>query len=235
MSTDLHSLSGAFALDALSADEAQRFRMHLQGCAVCQQEVRELREAATRMAEVEAVPPPAALKARVLAAADRTPQKPPKVADTVAPSSRRRWVPRLAAAAAAVVLAVAAGVGVAQLAGDDEPPLAADVVQVLEADDVRTAEVETSHGPVLVATSQGRGEMALDTSGLHRLAAPHVYQLWSITGGAPTSAGVLDDPGTGASMDLPATGSQVAITVEPAGGSDQPTTEPIVVVDPATV
>ena len=195
MSTDLHSLSGAFALDALSADEAQRFRTHLQGCAVCQQEVRELREAATRMAEVEAVPPPAALKARVLAAADRTPQKPPKVADTVAPSSRRRWVPRLAAAAAAVVLAVAAGVGVAQLAGDDER----------------------------------------DTSGLHLLDDQHVYQLWSINGGAPTSAGVLDDPGTGASMDLPATGSQVAITVEPAGGSDQPTTEPIVVVDPATV
>ena len=77
--------------------------------------------------------------------------------------------------------------------------------------------------------------MAVDTSGLHTLDQGHVYQLWSIVDGTPTSVGVLDDPGTGASMAMPEPGTQVAITVEPAGGSERPTTDPIVEVDPASV
>jgi anti-sigma-K factor RskA len=36
-------------------------------------------------------------------------------------------------------------------------------------------------------------------------------------------------------MPLPASGTTVAITVEPAGGSKAPTTRPIVSVDPASV
>ncbi len=36
-------------------------------------------------------------------------------------------------------------------------------------------------------------------------------------------------------MEMPEAGTQVAITVEPAGGSEQPTTEPIVQVDPGEV
>jgi anti-sigma-K factor RskA len=239
MSTDLHTLSGAFAIDALSAEEAEQFRTHLQGCAVCRQEVRELRAAAARMGEIEAVAPPAALKARVLAAADRTAQRPPKVVGLGRPGTgeagRRRWLPRVAAAAAAAVVVVGAAVGIGQIAGEDSTSLQAGVVQVFEADDAHTAEVDTSHGAVRVATSPARGEMAVDTSGLQPLDDEHVYQLWSIADGTPTSVGVLDDPGAGASMEMPATGTQVAITVEPAGGSELPTTDPIVAVDPAEV
>jgi anti-sigma-K factor RskA len=36
-------------------------------------------------------------------------------------------------------------------------------------------------------------------------------------------------------MRLPADGTTVAITIEPPGGSDQPTQKPIVAMDPATV
>ena len=36
-------------------------------------------------------------------------------------------------------------------------------------------------------------------------------------------------------MGLPAKGTQVAVTVEPKGGSEQPTTDPIVEVDPNAV
>ena len=32
MSTDLHTLSGAYALNALSAEEAEQFRQHLEAC-----------------------------------------------------------------------------------------------------------------------------------------------------------------------------------------------------------
>lgn len=235
MSTDLHVLSGAYALDALSPEEAEQFRSHLQECSVCNQEVRELREAAARMAAVETVTPPDALKERVLAAADRTAQLPPRVT-RLGSGDRRRWVPRLAAAAAAVVVAAGAGLGIATLTGDDDAAtLQAGVVRVFEAEDANHAEVDTSHGAVRVATSPGRGEMAVDTSDLQPLDAEHVYQLWSIADGTPVSVGVLADPDQGASMEMPDSGTQVAITVEPAGGSEQPTTDPIVQVDPSAV
>jgi len=35
MSTDLHTLSGAYAVDALSDDEARLFDTHLEGCPAC--------------------------------------------------------------------------------------------------------------------------------------------------------------------------------------------------------
>ena len=45
MTTDVHTLSGAYALDALSDQEAADFREHLRGCQACRDEVRELRAA----------------------------------------------------------------------------------------------------------------------------------------------------------------------------------------------
>lgn len=36
-------------------------------------------------------------------------------------------------------------------------------------------------------------------------------------------------------MEMPAVGTEVAITVEPAGGSEQPTTDPIMRVAPSEV
>ena len=48
---DLHSLSGAYALDALEAgSERDRFTRHLSRCQSCASEVRGFREVATAMA-----------------------------------------------------------------------------------------------------------------------------------------------------------------------------------------
>ncbi|MGN6132708.1 MAG: RskA family anti-sigma factor, partial [Nocardioidaceae bacterium] len=102
MSTDLHTLSGAYAIDALSPEEAEEFRTHLSACQVCRDEVRELREAAAKMGASEALGPPPALRARVLEAASRQPQQPPRVRSLA--ERRRRWQPRLRVAAAVAVL-----------------------------------------------------------------------------------------------------------------------------------
>ncbi len=239
MSTEPHTLSGAFVLDALSTEEAEQFRRHLQSCAVCREEVRELREAAARMGAVEAVAPPPQLKTRVLAAADRTPQKPPRLGSSGTTAGPRRWAPRLLAAAAAVVVLAGGAIGLNAVLSDDEGGgpggLQAAVVEVFEAGDAHVAEVETTHGPLRVATSPNENEMAVDTSDLVPLDQEHVYQLWAIQDGGPVSVGVLEDPKGGAAMEMPATGTQVAITVEPAGGSEQPTSDPIAQVDPAAV
>src|SRR3954447_1510983 len=235
MSSDLHTLSGAYALDALSPEERARFATHLQECSACREEVRELQEAASRMGAAEPIAPPQALKARVLAAADRQPQLPPKVTslERARKHGRRAWI---AGAAAAVVLLLAGAVTVLRLQQQDEPPVATpSVAQVFEAPDAHTATVRTANGGRLrVATSAARDQMAVATEGLPRL-SHRSYQLWAIRDGKATSVGVVDDVGVGEVLRLPAPGTTVAITVEPPGGSRQPTQEPIVAMDPGAV
>lgn len=240
MSTDLHTLSGAFALNALSQEEAAQFRLHLEACSVCREEVRELQQAAGQMGASEALTPPAHLKARVLSAADRTPQLPPRT-DTgggkVVEMPRRRWTSRVLVAAAAAVLVVAGAVGISQLRGDDEQQslLAEGVVQVFSADDAHTAEMETEiGGRIRVAASPELNQMALDTDELPELDDDRVYQLWAVQGEDMQSVTVLD-PEKGASMAMPTPDTEVAITVEPSGGSTQPTGEPIMRVNPSQI
>ena len=56
---DLHSLSGAYALDALeTGSERDRFTRHLSRCQSCADEVRGFREVATAMAFAAAGPRP---------------------------------------------------------------------------------------------------------------------------------------------------------------------------------
>ena len=63
MSTDLHTLSGAYAVDALSDEEARLFDTHLEGCQACRDEVRELQDAAAaRWGPARRSAPPAALQ-----------------------------------------------------------------------------------------------------------------------------------------------------------------------------
>ncbi|HEY0775967.1 MAG TPA: anti-sigma factor [Nocardioidaceae bacterium] len=240
MSTDLHTLSGAFALNALSAEEAEQFRRHLEACAVCRQEVRELQQAAARMGASEAVPPPAYLKARVLSAADRTPQLPPRTGGggNVIEVPPHRWGRRMLLAAAAAVLVVAGGIGISQLGNESDEQqslLAEGVVRVFEAEDAHRAEMPTETGGTLrVAASPELNQMAVDTDELPPLDDQHVYQLWAVHDGAMESVGVLE-PDKGAYMDMPTPDTEVAITVEPVGGSEQPTTDPIMRVNPSEI
>jgi anti-sigma-K factor RskA len=224
MSTDLHTLSGAYVLHALSDEEP------------CRDEVRELAEAAARMGAGEATSPPAGLRARVLAAADRQPQLPP-LAPSMQTAPARRRLTRLGIAAAAAVLVAVAAIGIARLQGTHEPPLAGPTVsQVFRAPDARVATLRTSDGDRLrVALSKQTGRMAVATGTLHPLSDGKVYQLWALRNGRATSAGVVTDRKVGKVMPIPASGTKVAITVERAGGSNQPTSDPIVEVDPAKV
>lgn len=260
MNVDVHTLSGAYALDALSVEERETFREHLAACQACRDEVRELRDAAVQMGSAQWSVPPPALRTSILEAAARTPQQPPVASvggnggsDGSGGSGgsdggegwsgrgrgrgpqRRRWPALLGAAAAAVTL-VAGGVAVVSSLDDDSGDLTAAPSRVFEADDVRRATVETGNGGSLtVGISESRNEMAVDARGLPELDRQHVYQLWTVHDDSMVSAAILTDGTTGAAMGLPAADTRVALTIEPAGGSEQPTSEPIVEVDPAQV
>ncbi len=232
VTSDLHTLSGAYALDALAPDEAREFERHMAECPACRDEVRELREAAASMGASEAATPPATLKSRVMQAARRQPQLPPLVDQSPRQRSRRRlWA--LVGAAAAVLALIAGAVTSQVLRG---PQLAQPVAAVFQAPDVQSVQVHTSNGGTLkVAVSRDLNQMAVDTHQLPQLSKAQVYQLWTLAGGPPRSDGLVKDPQAGRAMPMPARTARVAITIEPAGGSRQPTTQPIVVLRPSQV
>src|SRR6202030_4553123 len=74
---DAHTLAGAYAMDAVSAPDRERFERHLIGCAECAREVASLREATAMLGTAAAQPVPAGLKERIMAAAAVTRQQPP--------------------------------------------------------------------------------------------------------------------------------------------------------------
>src|SRR4029453_8665380 len=126
---DLHSLSGAYALDALEPGaERDRFTRHLSRCQSCASEVRGFREVATAMAFAAVDPstePSAELRDRVLAAAGRTRQLPPEGAggSPVRPRRTRSWapwVPWLSGVVATASIVVAVLFGFAQAHTQDE-------------------------------------------------------------------------------------------------------------------
>ena len=243
---DLHGLSGAYALDALTGPELDRFEHHLHRCPPCENEVRGFRETATRLALAVAASPPPGLRERVLTAAAVTRQLPPEVSQA-APARQRParlrparspWLPRLAAAVTAAAVAAAVALGVIQSSTQHQLDQAQaenrSVAAVLAAPDARLAVHRTTAGGVAtVVASQSRHALIISTSGLPALPGGKVYELWFLSGQTARRAGLLPAPAAGRTAPLLASGlaagDAVALTVEPAGGTSHPTTKPIVV------
>ena len=100
---EIHDLTAAYALDALTTEEARAYEAHLARCARCRDELAELSDTAATLAYgTEAPVPPAALRARILqqAAGERA---------NVVPLRPRWAVPVAAAAAIAACAAVGLG------------------------------------------------------------------------------------------------------------------------------
>ncbi len=231
---DLHLLTGAYAADALSPAERSAFEEHIATCPACQQEVDELSATAARLAVAAAEPAPAGLRERVLREASRTRQLPPAVSDLDAQRARRVWYRQPAAAAAAVLLVVATGLGglAAQERShaEDARQMAAKVVAVAtDPDRVEQTVAVTGGGTGTVVAA--RGLAIFHSADLPRLPDGRAYQLWRIRGQDSTSAGVLGRGGdlTGLVPDV-APDDAVGLTVEPSSGSDQPTSAPVLLV-----
>ena len=237
---DLHSLSGAYALDALEAgSERDRFARHLSRCPSCAGEVRGFREVATAMAFAAAAEPPAELRGRVLAAAARTRQLPPEVSTHARPRrSRTRvpWVPWLSGVVATASIVVAVLFGFAQAHTRDElNQVKAEnqaISLLLSAPEAKLlTHTVTNGGVATVVLAADRHELAVVTTGLPALPAGKVYQLWLIGKPKTVSAGLLPAAKNGQTPAVLATGvvkgDTLGLTVEPAGGSAQPTTTPI--------
>lgn len=139
-----------------------------------------------------------------------------------------RWRRVLVAAAAAGVFSVA-GVGIWQARDDGPAPTLAQ--QVLDASDASRASQTLQGGATAaVVRSPSLGRAVLVTTGMPAAPEGKVYQLWLQTAdGRMASAGILP---AGADQVVvlegdARTATAAGISIEPAGGSTQPTTEPI--------
>jgi hypothetical protein len=235
---DLHTLTGAYVLDAVEPAEQARFEHHLRRCKPCGHEVRGLAETATGLAMAVALQPPPQLKERVLTAVAVTRQVPPAAEQhhRARPALLRAWTPRLAVAVAVVSLAVAVALGAVGLSTRRELDRARAQNQAIEAvlaaPDARVVtQASTVGGTATVVVSRAERKLIFTTAGLPRLPAAKVYELWLIGPPQIRKAGLLPAPSAGKTPPLLAAGlvpgDKVGVTVEPAGGTSQPTTTPI--------
>ena len=216
MAEDVHALVGSYALDALDDGEQRDFEQHLALCERCREELAGLREAATSLAygAPRAVPPPE-LKERILAQARAERQN-------VVPLRRRRnWTAPLAAAAAiAACAAVVLGVWASSLQNSKDP----------------FESVLAKPGSRLVSMGRaGAVAVAPDGSAVLAVAVPSAptdktYEAWVIEAGKAKPAGLFPGGAGTSVVEVPRpvrSGAVVAVTLEPKGGSQQPTSKPL--------
>lgn len=228
---EMRSLIAPYVLGAVPPEEMAHVRAHLLSCDECLAEVDRLSPAADSLAaSVEDIGLPPGFSERVMSRvrADRT-----SIAST--PSPARRWG-RLPALTAVAMLLVTAVMGAALYRSNRDLDVRDEAVGRLLSDDglrlqgtdARAAMIPTEEGALLVA--QGLGALPDD----------RVYQLWLMKGDCePGSNGACDIRGAGTfttdadltiiEVDGSLAGySRAAVTVEPEGGSEQPTTDPVV-------
>ncbi|MEP7025138.1 MAG: anti-sigma factor [Actinomycetota bacterium] len=249
---ELHSLAGAYALDAVAEADHSRFERHLAGCDQCRQEVRGFREAAARVGASAAVRPRAELRDRALLAAARTRQLPPRTGEEqpagwarhATPGRRaarrgRSWLARGLTGLAAAVLAAAVAMGVLVVSTQhrltQEQTSRHEMAAVLGAPDVTmlTAKVTTG-GKAHVLVSRNMRAIVFTAAGLPALPASQDYELWLIGPHRARPAGMLPRPKAGMVGPLVvsglAQGDRLGVTVEPAAGSARPTSPTIMLI-----
>ena len=229
--SDIHALSGAYAVDALDDIERAQFERHLAECPACTAEVRSLRETAALLAETTATAPSKELRARILADITTVRPLPPVVPEgtqTPAPATvtaleprrRRRVVSFLAAAAAAVVIGTG-GVVVVQQMGDDKQE--SQYAQVMAAGDAQSFTVNLDGGAsATVVRSKEMDKAVIKTHAMPDAPAGMSYALWLQHDDVMVPAGMMPkgpDNEVVLSGDA-ATASAAAISVEPA--DDEP-------------
>jgi anti-sigma-K factor RskA len=213
----------AYMLGSLEPEEAAAFEAHLAGCGRCQARERWLRTSLDVLpSSVEQLEPPPALRKRLMEtvrAEAGVAEEAPRRARDPGRNRVRAWLGSLslrpAVALAGVVVLLAAGIiGYAIGSGDSG---------------TNTQRIALSGNGTGTLVRDG-GRAVLRVSNLPQRPG-RVYEVWLVKRGKPVPSGLFQvgKDGTG-SAGIPSgldDATQVMVSSEPASGSEQPTTQPV--------
>lgn len=232
-----HSLLGPYVVGALDTQERSAFEGHLSVCEACTDEVLSLEDTVASLADAQATPPPASLRASVMDEIARTAQVPPRLRTVAAqaPSTprRRRWPVIVTSAASLVAIA---GIGVAygtRDTGADVSALERDIVMLSSAPDAHSMELGLGSTHLVMSTRMD--EVAVMGHETPMPADGMEYQLWFVMADGTSVAGptFMPDKQGDVMAISDADCSHIAsfaVTVEPHGGSPAPTGDVIATV-----
>ena len=193
--TEIEGLLGAYALDAVDADEADAVEQHLRECPRCRDEVAAHRQTAALLAHTGA-DAPAGVWDRIAGNLEETPPAAERAIPWATPRRRHRVpvIPLMASAmaAAAVVVALLGFTVARQNRRLDRLSLTQSATAALVNPAAHKARLVSADGAMAVdavVLPDGRGYIVRDS--LPALSADRTYQLWSLDGGKAVSLGVL--------------------------------------------
>jgi anti-sigma-K factor RskA len=232
---DVHTLTGAYATDALPEAERRAFEEHLGDCPSCRQEVAGLVATAARLGVAAAAPAPPAMRERVLSQISTVRQVSPVVARLEDVRADIPWFRQPLAVAASFLLVLTIGLGVfaateRQRANDAEQTAARITAVVMDPDRREATQPVSSGGSGTVVMADDRA--VFHAAGLPELPSDRAYQLWRIDKAGAHSLGVL---GRGGDRSLQQfvehvdSADKLGLTVEPSAGSKAPTTTPVLI------
>ncbi len=221
-------LLSAYALGALEEPEAAALESHLDGCDACRTHLRWLQAAVDALpASVDQLRPSPSVRAAILAEVNADAAAPPEPEARLARPSRPGWrglLLRPATGFAAAALVVAGVVGY-EIGKPSEP-----MHTTIQANATSAA----APGTVSASLDRVDGSGTLVVSRLPALPDGRVYEVWVQRDGSmePESTFVLRRDGSqdAAVRDLDGA-SAVLVTQEPRGGSEAPTTAPLLRAD----
>lgn len=215
-------LLGAYALDAVDADERRLVDNYLSVNPQARREVDELRSVATMMAWTS-MEPPDGLWEKIAATLEMSAIAPPpsgELARVLPIGGRRQRFTVIAAAAIAVAAALVVVLAFGVFRTNDPSYSLSDAMsQARRSSDARSVTLHSADGSVAVdAVVDGDGHGYLAAGTLPSLPSGRSYQLWGLIDGEPISLGVLGHrPGT-ASFSVNGNLTALMISNEVAGG-----------------
>jgi anti-sigma-K factor RskA len=229
MTTESHVLEllPALAVGALEGDEADRAWQHVEGCWVCRAELRSLQSVSDALAyAVPGVGPRPELKERLM----RRVQPPRRSALAATRPGRRSWAERLLPAWGLASLLIIVALGLFSLSlgrrlAQLEASAASGGMRAIALSAAPTS--PSASGYIIIGANGRNGALVVDR--LPPLEADRQYQVWLDRNGTWTSGAVFsteEDGYRGLRIEAPGSlldYSSVDVTIEPAGGSPQPT------------
>lgn len=230
---ELRQNTAAYVLGALSESETAEFTRHAADCDV-EHEVESLQEVVSRLSEaVPPMEPPAGLRGRIIAAAEADEatydqkaalspiaeawQSSPAAAKKTFDLRRLSTTAYAAAAIALIVLGAAIGWAATTVSSGDQPVA------------LRHFHREGDGDWLRVEADLGEPGMTLSVGNLDPLTSQSTYEFWAIRGETWIKIGQFNTNPQGrwaGKFDFALEkGDSIAITVEPEGGSEAPTSD----------